>query len=163
MKVQIRYQNVRIKVFDSSLTEVNKFMNKHLVYKKTMSSWSLLDWWWSLKIICNLSLKCSIKHLNHPILFSDVEAMAPTSSKGVFHLKYILTTHLSFLTFVLLPHVSHPQLYPILFAQSSHLLMSIGGPTGPSTTLSHKIFYFGKLRKFQGFFFCDGPIELDHY
>ncbi len=38
LKVQIQCQNVRIKVFDSSLTEVNKPMNKHLVYKKTMRS-----------------------------------------------------------------------------------------------------------------------------
>jgi len=43
LKVQIQCQNVRIKVFDSSLTKVNKPMNKHLVYKKKMGSQSLLD------------------------------------------------------------------------------------------------------------------------
>ncbi len=86
--------------------------------------------------------------------------MHPTPSKSVFHLKYILTTHLSFLTFVPLPHVSHPQLYPTSFTQSFTLLASIGGPKGPSTTFSHKIVYFGKLPKFQGFFFVMGQLML---
>jgi hypothetical protein len=47
----------------------------------------------------------------------------PPKVGGVLHLKYILTTHLPFLTCALLQHVSNLQFYP-----SSPIFNYIGGP-----------------------------------
>jgi hypothetical protein len=44
VKGQIKCQNAKIKVFDSSLTKINMPINEHLVYKKTMMSWLTFNW-----------------------------------------------------------------------------------------------------------------------
>jgi hypothetical protein len=41
------------KMFDSSRIRINMLIIEHLVYQKTMTSWSTFTWCWSLKIICN--------------------------------------------------------------------------------------------------------------
>jgi hypothetical protein len=58
---------------------------------------------------------------------SHMEVMA-FQRKVVFHLKYIFTTHLPFLTCAFLPHAKNPQFDLIWFAQGSYIFTYIDGP-----------------------------------
>jgi hypothetical protein len=116
-KRKIQWQNIIIKMFESFLIKINIFMSEHLVYEKTMTSWWTFSWWWNVKIISNLALGVLVGFLNPLILLSNMKVMTFQSH----NLKYILTMCLPLVTHVLLPHVNNSQVYPIWFAQNSHL------------------------------------------
>ncbi len=102
-------------MFDLSFTTINKPMNEHLVYRKTMVLWLTLIWWWNLKLICNSSLGTPMSFWI--IYISYVTWKLWPSKIGGSPLECYLTTHLPFLTCALLAHVSNPQ----QFVQSSRL------------------------------------------
>jgi hypothetical protein len=108
----------------------------------------MLGWGWSFKIICNLSLGVPVDFESSNFVKSCENYNL--QSRGVFHLKYILTTHLPLLTYAFLSHVNL-QFYPIWFAQSSHLLTYIVGQ-GVYTTFSCRNLNFGMLPKVSIFF-----------
>lgn len=66
-------------------------MTEHLMYQKT-----------NVVMVSNL-LMMEFKANLVAIPINDMKVMA-SQNKGVFHLKYILITYLSLLTFALLPH-----------------------------------------------------------
>jgi hypothetical protein len=102
-------------MFDLSFTTINKPMNEHLVYRKTMVLWLTLIWWWNLKLICNSSLGTPMSFWI--IYISYVTWKLWPSKIGGSPLECNVTTQSPFLTCALLANVNNPQ----WFAQSSIL------------------------------------------